>query len=74
MFIVALGKLKSEKALPGLKKLLDDEEVCGHVIMAFGYYKQSCLVDYVKPFLNYKVTWIRNEAKKTMRKLSTPVS
>jgi HEAT repeat protein len=70
MFIVALGKLKSEQAIQVLRELLDDQQVCGHVIMALGYYKQFQLVDDVKPFLNHKVTWIRNEAKKTVKKLS----
>ena len=69
MVTIALGKLKSEKALPVLLSLLDDEDVNGHVVTALGYYRKPDLIKHIEPFLNHEKTWIRNAAKATIRKI-----
>jgi hypothetical protein len=69
MVTIALGKLKSERAIPVLISLLDDEDVNGHVVMALGYYKKPELKKYIEPFLTYKKTWIRNAAKSALKKM-----
>jgi hypothetical protein len=69
MVTIALGKLKSEKALPVLLSLLDDEDVNGHVIMSLGYYKKPELIKYIEPFLTHKKAWIRAQAKSAINKI-----
>jgi HEAT repeat protein len=69
MVTIALGKLKSEKAIPVLISLLDDEDVNGHVVMALGYYKRPELKKYIEPFLTYKKAWIRKAAKSALNKI-----
>ncbi|MFC4323198.1 HEAT repeat domain-containing protein [Litchfieldia salsa] len=69
MIIVALGLFKDKKAIPFLLDLLDDEDVKGHVIMALSKFKDPELIPYIKPFVNHNITWVRNEAKKTIDKL-----
>jgi len=69
MVVIALGKIKSEKALPTLLSLLEDEDINGHVVMALGYYKKTELVKYLTPFLDHMKTWIKKEAKKSIAKI-----
>ena len=69
MVTITLGKLKSEKAIPILISLLDDEDVNGHVLVALGYYKKPMLIKYIEPFLTHKKKWIRNEAKSALKKI-----
>lgn len=69
MVTIGIGKMKSEKAIPVLIELLDDEQVNGHVITALGYYKDPKLIKYIEPFINYKEAWKRNEAKKVLKKI-----
>lgn len=69
MVILTLGKLRCEKAIPTLIELLNDEEVCGHVVMALGYFKDDKLREYLNPFLDNKESWIRKEAAKSIKKL-----
>ncbi|MCK4261386.1 MAG: HEAT repeat domain-containing protein [Halanaerobiales bacterium] len=69
MVVVTLGKVRSEKAISYLIDLLSDEEVCGHVIIALGYYKDHKIIQNIKPFLDHKEKWIRKEAEKAMKKL-----
>ena len=73
MVAIALGKLKSEKALPVLLNLLDDEEINGHVVMALGYYKKPILLRYIEPFLNHKKAWIRAQAKSAIKKIEKAI-
>ncbi len=68
MVIVLLGKLKSEKAIPELLNLLNDEEVNGHVVMALGYYNKPEFIPYIEPFLRHPKAWIRKEAKRSIEK------
>jgi len=69
MVTIALGKLKSDKAIPVLISLLDDEEVNGHVVIALGYYKKPEFRKYIEPFLTHKKAWIRAQAKAAIKKL-----
>lgn len=69
MVVVTLGKIKSKKAIPNLINLLEDTDVSGHVIMALGYYGKVELIEEIEPFLEHDEAWIRNEAKKSIKKL-----
>lgn len=68
MVVVALGKMKDPSVTPVLLELLHDEDVVGHAVMAIGYLKDMALVPYIEPFTEYKVRWIRKEAKKAIKK------
>ena len=57
---------KSKKILISL---LDDDDVDGHAIAALSKFKDIELIKYIEPFLNHKMTWKRNEAKKAIKKL-----
>lgn len=70
MVVVALGKMKEREAIPVLLELLKDEDVVGHAIMALAYFKDLEMVQYIEPFTEYKVRWIRSEAKKAIKKIN----
>jgi HEAT repeat protein len=70
MVVITLGKLKSIKAIEFFIQLLDDDDIDGHIIMALKYYKNKELIKYIEPFLNHNKSWIRQEAKKSIKKLS----
>jgi HEAT repeat protein len=69
MIVIALGKMKVREAIPFLIELLSDEVVVGHVISALGYYKDPIVIQYLEPFKNHKVWWVKNEASKVIGKL-----
>jgi HEAT repeat protein len=69
MIVHGLGKYKSEEAKAVLISLLNDEDVAGHAIYALGKTRDKTLIKYIEPFLTHKVAWIRNEAKKVIKKL-----
>jgi HEAT repeat protein len=71
MVTIALGKLKSDKAIPVLISLLDDEQVNGHVVIALGYYKKPEFRKYIEPFLTHKKAWIRAQAKNAIKKIES---
>lgn len=70
MVVVALGKMKEREVIPILIELLKDEDVVGHAIMALGYFKDPEMIQYIEPFTEYNVRWIRSEAKKTIKKIN----
>lgn len=69
MIVALLGKLKCEKAIPDLIELLIDGEVCGHAIMALGYFKNFELIKYIEPFLYHEKKWIQKEAARAIKKI-----
>jgi len=70
MFVVTLGKIKSEKAIPVLIKLLQDDDVCGHAIMALSNFKDEKLIPHIEPFLTHEKTWIRKKAEKAIKRIT----
>lgn len=69
MVVIAIGRLGGQKEVPLLIELLQDEDVHGHAIDAIGRLKDPTLIPYLEPFVSHKMTWIRNEAKKVIKKL-----
>jgi len=69
MIVIALGKMKVKEAFPVLLKLLEDEDVVGHVISALAYYKDPTVIQYLEPLKNHKVGWVKKEASKVIGKL-----
>lgn len=49
-------------------KILEDDDVDGQVIHTLYKMQAGQYVELMKPFLNHKRTWIRNEAKRFIQK------
>jgi HEAT repeat protein len=70
MLTVALGNMRNPQAINLLIRLLEDEEVAGHALIALRKRGDPAAVPYVLPFLTHERTWVRNEAKKALNKLT----
>jgi hypothetical protein len=62
-FVMLLGQYGGKAYIPTLVELLNDEVVSGHAVYALRLLKAKEAAEYVRPFLDSKVTWVRNEAK-----------
>jgi HEAT repeat protein len=69
MFIVALGKIKSEIAEDVLINLLDDYEVLPYVLDALGRMKSKKAKHKISILTNHSKTLIRKEAQKALNKI-----
>ena len=69
MIVVTLGLLKDERAIPVLIELLNDPDVAGHAISALSNFPDPAIIPHLRPFLESKVKWIRNEAGKSIAKI-----
>ena len=69
MVVVGLGNMTDGRVLPVLIDLLNDDEVCGHAIIALGKLKALTACAYLKPFLKHPKSWMRTEAKKAIEKI-----
>lgn len=71
MLVLALGNMrKSPHAVTFLIRLLDDEDVAGHAIMALRKLGAKGTRSSIEPFLSDPRAWVRKEAKKALEKLS----
>ena len=68
MVVVALGNMRNPQAVDVLMELLDDSVVAGHAIMALRKLKATKAKEKVLPFQQHPVRWIREEAKKAIKK------
>ncbi len=66
MLVVALGNLSGERVVSALVKLLDDEDVCGHALMALARLAPRTARPRVEPLLVHPTAWVRKEARKTL--------
>ncbi|MBC8061053.1 MAG: hypothetical protein H7Y18_10335 [Clostridiaceae bacterium] len=71
MIVILVGKLRCEKAIPVLIKLLQNSDVVGHSIMALGYFKNVELILLIEPFLHHEKRWIRKEAEKAIKRIKS---
>ena len=71
MFVLLLGKLKEESAVPALISLLEDEEVCLQAICALGEFKRNEFRSYFERFLNSAQPGWRKYAKNALKKLKS---
>lgn len=69
MLVMALGKMKDARATALLVRLLDDEDVVGHALIALRKLNAIEARPYVLPFLKHPKVWIRREAAKALRKM-----
>jgi HEAT repeat protein len=66
MVVVGLGKLKDARVTDVLLKLLDDDEVVGHAVMALGRLRARAARSRIESLLNHPKPWIRKEVKKAL--------
>lgn len=67
-FVMLLGKKIYHSYANRLVTLLDDDDVDGHVIDSLYKMGASEYVELIRPFLTHKQTWIKNEAKRYIKK------
>lgn len=67
-FVLLLGKVMYGEYANKIISLLNDDVVGGHIIDTLYKMHAGQYVELVKPFLNHKRTWIRNEAKRYVQK------
>ena len=69
MFVLALGKLPSEKTEQILIELLDEEEVAAQAIVALSELKSEKAKAKITELLTHSRPLIRKEAKKALKKI-----
>jgi hypothetical protein len=70
MLVLALGKFPSKENVRVLRKLLSDEEMVGHAVIALGRSGERSTVEDIEKLLTHPKRWIRAEARKALRHLS----
>jgi len=70
MVVVALGNLSDPRAPEVLMKLLDDDEVCGHAVLAIAKLKLCQAVPKIQRLTEHVKPWVRKEAEKAILKLT----
>lgn len=68
MIVLLVGKSKKEEVIPVLKSLLNDPDVYGHALDALTNFSGEDIEDIMMQYINHKVTWVRNTAKKYLKK------
>ena len=71
MFVMALGKVKSEKERSEdvLICLLDDDEVASHALDALGKLRSKKAADKIRTLVNHERSSIRKEAVKALKRI-----
>jgi hypothetical protein len=70
MLAVALGNIKDARADDVLLDLLDDDEVAGHALIALRKRRTQKGRPKVERLINHPKSWVREEARKFLKKLS----
>jgi len=70
MVVVALSNLHDPRTVEILTHLLDDEEVCGHAIVAIAKMRAHEAAPRIQRFIDHPKPWVRKEAKKAILKLT----
>ncbi len=69
MFVLALGKIKSDNSENVLINLLDDEDVAAHAIISLGKLKSLKAKSKIAELVNHEKYLIKKEAKKALKKI-----
>lgn len=67
-FVMLLGRKMYADYADKIISLLSDDDVDGHVIDTLYKMQVGGYSIYIEPFLNHNCTWIRNEAKRYIKK------
>lgn len=68
MIVASLWKYDCEQTRQVLISLLEDEEVVGHAVSAIARLHDKSLIPYIAPFQTCKTAWIRNTAKRAVKR------
>ena len=66
MLTLALARIPTASSINLLIRLLKDEQVCGHAIMALGRLNAVEAIGAILPFLEHPKSWVRSEARKAV--------
>jgi hypothetical protein len=69
MVALALGNMKNPHTVDVLVRLLDDDQVSGHAIMALGKLRAKSARGKVERFVQHPKAWIRREARKALKRM-----
>lgn len=61
--------MRDARAVNGLLKMLDDDEVNGHAVIGLGRLKDERARSALEPFLHHPKAWIRQAAKQASAKI-----
>lgn len=70
-FVLLLGSPYFSNHSDKISSLLEDDDVCGHVIDALLKMKASNYLKQIEPLTSHKVIWMRNQAKKYVKKFKS---
>lgn len=70
MIVVALGNLRQPQAVDTAIKLLRDDEVAGHAVIALGNLRAQEARSHVEQLLTHPKAWIRHQARKALAKIA----
>lgn len=65
----SLGRTKDRKALPVLKQYLTIDDLAGHALEGLKNFSDASLIEHVKPLLQHDKKWVRDKAKRFIKKL-----
>jgi len=66
MIVLALGKMKDQRAADAARELLSDEDVNGHALIALRKLKAMDARPEIEKLIDHPNEWKRSEAKKTL--------
>lgn len=69
MLVLALGRVDGPNRADVLSRLLHDDDVCGHAVIAIRRAQLSELLSDVEATTTHRADWIREEARKTVKRL-----
>ncbi len=69
MMVSALGTMTNPRAVDVAIKLLQDEDVAGHAVVALRRLKPTRARRHLEPFLDSPYAWIRREAKRALERI-----
>ncbi|MCC6962593.1 MAG: HEAT repeat domain-containing protein [candidate division Zixibacteria bacterium] len=69
MFVLALGKIRSDIAEQTLLTLLDDDEVVAHAVIALGKMRSRRATEPIKRLLEHPRALVRKEAKRALERI-----
>lgn len=72
MIVLALANLPGPRTVSILMDLIDDDDVRGHAVMALGRLRAVEARSRVQAVLSDKRPWVRSEARKALKRMSSP--
>jgi hypothetical protein len=69
MLALALGNIQNPRAIDVLMRLLEDDEMVGHAVVALGNLKATAARERLMELTQHPKMWIRNGAKKALARI-----